>query len=101
MVFTHGDGEQWKCWKEAFNGAFTRAGIKDFTFHDLRHCFGSHLGMSNTNQKAMMELMGHRDPKMTLRYTHLSVEYKRQAVDSLPKFDIGGPESPQNSPLEE
>jgi site-specific recombinase XerD len=52
----------------------------DFTFHDLRHCFGSHLGMAGTNQKAMMELMGHKDPKMTLRYTHLSVENKRQAV---------------------
>ena len=35
---------------------------------------------------AAMELMGHRDPKMTARYTHLSVEYKRQAVASLPQF---------------
>jgi len=38
-------------WREAFNGAVERAGIADFTFHDLRHCFGSHLGMAGTNQK--------------------------------------------------
>jgi len=36
-------------WREAFNAAVERAGIKDFTFHDLRHCFGSHLGMNGTN----------------------------------------------------
>ena len=75
------------------------AGIRDFVFHDLRHCFGSYLGMNNTNPKAMMELMGHRDAKMTMRYTHLSVEYKRQVVAKLPSFgDISESESPQISP---
>src|SRR5262249_9089782 len=44
------DGKRWD-WREAFNGAVERAGIQDFTFHDLRHCFGSHLGMNGTNQK--------------------------------------------------
>jgi hypothetical protein len=34
-----------------------------------------------------MELMGHRDPKMTMRYTHLSPGYKRQAVAELPQFN--------------
>lgn len=66
--------------------AGAQAGIKDFTFHDLRHCFGSYLGMNNTNPKAMMELMGHRRPEMTMRYTHLSLDYKRQAVGKLPAF---------------
>jgi integrase len=36
--------------------------IKDFRFHDLRHCFGSWLAMNNVNNKAHMELMGHKDP---------------------------------------
>jgi len=83
------NGQRWKCWKEAFRGAVERAGLTDLRFHDLRHVFGSNLGMANTNQKAMMELMGHRDPKMTLRYTHLSVDYKRQAVAKLPSFGAG------------
>ena len=42
--------------------------------------------MNNTNPKAMMELMGHKRPEMTMRYTHLSLDYKRQAVGKLPAF---------------
>jgi hypothetical protein len=30
--------------------------------------------------------MGHKTAEMTARYTHLSVEYKRQAVAGLPQF---------------
>jgi hypothetical protein len=46
-----------------------------------------------------MELMGHKDPKMTMRYTHLSMDYKSQAVQKLPKFgkDIMEAESQQIS----
>jgi len=33
-----------------------------------------------------MELMRHKTPAMTLRYSHLSVEYKRQAIADLPSF---------------
>jgi hypothetical protein len=44
------------------------------------------LAENNVPDKARMELMGHKDPKMTARYTHLSVGYKRQAVASLPQF---------------
>ena len=98
-VFLNQHGKPWKVWEGVFKKALKSAGIDDFVFHDLRHCFGSYLGMNNTNPKAMMKLMGHRDPKMTMRYTHLSVEYKRQAVSKLPSF--GGvleSGSPQISP---
>ena len=101
-VFLNRDGKPWKSWRTAFRKALRDAGIHDFRFHDLRHCFGSYLGMNNTNPKAMMELMGHRRPEMTMRYTHLSVEYKRQAVGKLPSFgDILESESPQISPSAE
>jgi integrase len=85
-VFTH-DGKPWSCWKEAF-GAVDRAGIKNFHFHDLRHCYGSWLAMNNVPDKGRMELMGHKDPKMTMRYTHLSMDYKRAAVNKLPRFKV-------------
>ena len=101
-VFLNRDGKPWKSWRTAFRKALRDAGIHDFRFHDLRHCFGSYLGMNNTNPKAMMELMGHRRPEMTMRYTHLSVEYKRQAVGKLPSFgDVLESESPQISPSAE
>ena len=98
-VFLNQHGKPWKIWDGVFKKALKAAGIHDFRFHDLRHCFGSYLGMNNTNPKAMMELMGHRDPKMTMRYTHLSVEYKREAVGKLPSLgDVLESESPQISP---
>ncbi len=97
-VFVSRYGKPWKSWRTAFENAVKRAGLKDCTFHTLRHTFGSHLGMADTNLKAMMELMGHKVPKMTMRYTHLSMDYKRRAVEKLPKF---GTKSPQISPLEQ
>ena len=71
------DRKSWKSWRTAFEKALERAKIQDFRFHDLRHCYGSNLGMANTNSKAMIELMGHKTEKMTMRYTHLSMEYKQ------------------------
>jgi hypothetical protein len=44
-----------------------------------------------------MELMGHKDPKMTMRYTHLSTEHKRVAVNKLPSFSVSDSESEQIS----
>jgi hypothetical protein len=41
--------------------------------------------MNNRKPKAVMPLMGHRRPKTTMRYTHLSL-YTRQAVHSLQAF---------------
>ena len=100
-VFLNRDGKPWKSWRTAFKTALKAAGIEDFRFHDLRHCFGSYLGMNNTNPKAMMELMGHKRPEMTMRYTHLSVEYKREAVAKLPAFGNLETKSPQISPSAE
>jgi integrase len=100
-VLLNSDGQPWKSWRSAFERAVKNAGITDFRFHDLRHCFGSYLGMNNTNQKAMMRLMGHKRPEMTLRYTHLSLDYERQAVGKLPAFGNLDAESPQKSPATE
>lgn len=38
--------------------------------------------------KARMELMRHKTPAMTIRYSHLSVEYKRHAIAALPTFGV-------------
>src|SRR5262245_61024812 len=85
VVFTY-EGRPWKVWHRSFKTALKRAGISDFRWHDLRHCFGSWLAMNGVPDKGRMELMGHKTPAMTARYKHLSVEYKRQAVAGLPQF---------------
>jgi integrase len=67
----------------AFHGALRRAGIENFTFHDLRHTFASHLVMRGASLKEVQELLGHKTMTMTLRYTHLAEENKKRAVGLL------------------
>lgn len=67
----------------ALSRAIRRAGIPDFRLHDLRHCFASYAAMEGVSQKALMSLLGHKDARMTHRYTHLSEDYLRQVVDGL------------------
>jgi len=65
--------------------ALEKAGIENFTFHGLRHTFGSRLGMAGVDIKTIAELMGHKDIKMTMRYSHPTPEHKRKAVETLEK----------------
>ncbi|MBU2626622.1 MAG: tyrosine-type recombinase/integrase, partial [candidate division Zixibacteria bacterium] len=69
--------------KEAFNCAKKRARIEDFRFHDLRHTFASYMAMNGVDLLTLKELLGHKDVRMTLRYSHLSPEYKKNAIDRL------------------
>lgn len=67
----------------AFRRACKKAGIRNFRLHDLRHHFASRLTMAGQNQRTLMELLGHKDPKMTTRYQHLSPEHLKRAVECL------------------
>ena len=69
----------------AFRRACKRAGIKDFRFHDLRHSFASYLTMDGENLRTVQTLLGHKDLRMTMRYSHLSPEHLRDAVLKLDK----------------
>ena len=62
-----------------------KSGIKNFHFHDLRHTFASHLVISGVELNTVRELLGHKTLQMTLRYSHLSPNHKKQAVDILKK----------------
>jgi len=55
-----------------FEDAVEQAGVKDFTWHCLRHTFGSRLAACGVDLRKIQDLMGHKDIKMTVRYTHLS-----------------------------
>ncbi|MBM4307580.1 MAG: site-specific integrase, partial [Deltaproteobacteria bacterium] len=63
--------------------ALEKAKIEGFTFHGLRHTFGSRLGMAGVDLRTIQELMGHKDIKMTMRYSHPTPEHKRKAVEML------------------
>jgi integrase len=58
-------------------------GIPNLRFHDLRHDAASTLTMAGVPQRTVMAILGHRDPRMTMRYQHLSPDHLRDAVRAL------------------
>jgi integrase len=69
--------------KTAFQNALKEAGIKDFRFHDLRHCFASALVQRGADLYEVQRLLGHKSHVMTQRYAHLAPENLRNAVSKL------------------
>ncbi len=82
-VFVDGEGKRFKDIKRSFKSALKITGIKDFRFHDLRHCFASHLIMAGVDITTVKELLGHKTLTMTLRYAHLAPSHKVKAVETL------------------
>jgi len=83
--------------KKSFDTALNKSNIRDFRFHDLRHTFASQLVMSGVDLNTVRELLGHKDIKMTLRYSHLSCDHKMRAVGALDGQLVTNP-SHQTSP---
>jgi integrase len=66
--------------KHSFTSAVKAAGLTDFTFHDLRHTFGTRLAASGADVVKIRELMGHASITTTMRYMHASDSGKRDAI---------------------
>ena len=85
-VFCNRQRTPYRSFRTAFERAVRKAGLEDFTFHDLRHTFASRLVMAGVDLPTVQALMGHKDISMTLRYTHLSSDHKQRAVMALEQF---------------
>jgi integrase len=77
-------------WEAVRKSGLTRLDSRDgkteevrFRFHDLRHTFGSRLGMAGADLKTIMEIMGHRTERVALRYQHPTPSHKLAAVRAL------------------
>ncbi|MBI1912832.1 MAG: site-specific integrase [Deltaproteobacteria bacterium] len=69
----------------AFKEALEKAGIEDFRFHDLRHCFASWNRQAGVDLDTLADLMGHKDTRMTRRYAHIGPVHLASAVGLLEK----------------
>ncbi len=58
--------------RKAFQSVLKQLDLKDIVFHSLRHTAASHLAMSGATQGELMEVLGHRSPIMTKRYSHFN-----------------------------
>lgn len=67
----------------AFSRLAERLGIKDLTFHDLRHDAASNMAAAGVPLRTIAEILGHRDMRMTTRYAHLSPQHLREAMPTL------------------
>jgi integrase len=54
--------------RTAFENAKERAGIRDFRFHDLRHCAATALRRAGVDNTTAMAIIGHKSERMWRRY---------------------------------
>jgi integrase len=64
-----------------FETACRNAGITDFRFHDLRHTFATNFLRKTRDLRALQEILGHSDIKMTERYSHVVKEHLKERMD--------------------
>jgi integrase len=79
-------GESIKEIKRAFNSARLDAGIKNFTFHDLRHTFSTWAGECGVNEPVRRDLLGHSPNSITGSYTHSTLEARQNVVDAVGRY---------------
>jgi integrase len=57
--------------------AVSRAGIKNFRFHDLRHTFASDLVQASVDIFTVSKLLGHSNVRTTMIYAHLAPDHAK------------------------
>jgi integrase len=70
-------------WRSAWRTLTKRAGLEGFRFHDLRHCAITQLAENGTSDSTIMAIAGHVSRRMLERYSHVRMEAKRTAMETL------------------
>ena len=60
--------------KRSFGTAFRKAGLEDFTFHDLRHCALNNLRLAGNDYFRIMAISGHKTMSVFKRYNLVTEE---------------------------
>jgi integrase len=76
--------------RKPFETALKAAEIKDFHWHDLRHCTASYLAMNGASLAEIAEVLGHKTLQMVKRYAHLSDGHVSNVVRSMNEKMFGG-----------
>jgi integrase len=77
--------------KTAWRNVKTRAGVTG-RFHDTRHTLVTELAESGAGDQTIMDIAGHVSRQMLSRYSHIRMEAKRRALESVgTKEALSGP----------
>ncbi len=74
--------------RRSFGTACRKAGITDFTFHDLRHTAATWMVQNGVQLDLVQEVLGHTDIATTKRYAHRSLDEKHGALARLAAAQI-------------
>lgn len=75
-------GAQVRPYQRAFERLLKKLNIKHRGFHALRHTFATRALEVGVDVKTLSEILGHRDPSITLRrYTHSLMEHKKEMMN--------------------
>lgn len=66
------------------------AGLPHLRLHDLRHQYASFLVNGGRTLYEVQQILGHSDPKVTMRYAHLSTKALQDAANSASVMIRGG-----------
>jgi len=80
-------------WKELL----AEAGLRDARLHDARHTAATVLLLLEVPDRAVMESMGWSDPKMLLRYQHVTDRIRRNIADRVEGL-LWAPEALRSDP---
>lgn len=82
-VFARKNGAKVADLSSGFDAAVEKAGIEDFTIHDLRHTCAAWLVTAGVPLIEIRDLLGHSTIQMTEKYAHLAPARVRNAVSIL------------------
>ncbi len=75
--------------RSGWEHAKQRAKLENFRFHDLRHTCASYLIMNGASLGEIADVLGHKDPRMSRRYAHISDQHKASVVANMNKKIFG------------
>lgn len=89
LVFPSSHGDRPIQFEKAWKAALAKASIRDFRFHDLRHCAASYLVMNGASLAEVGEILGQRSVQTTKRYAHIMEGHSKRIVTAMNEQILG------------
>ena len=80
-------GAEVRTYQRTFSKILERLRLRHRGFHALRHTFATRAIEVGMDVKTLAEILGHRDPSITLkRYAHSLYEHKSEMMNKVGRF---------------